>query len=64
MEINRFLKGLTEDRRAMFILRYWYAESITDIAKKLELTENNVSVTLSRIRGKLKEHLTERGFNI
>ncbi|MBR6472562.1 MAG: RNA polymerase sigma factor [Firmicutes bacterium] len=64
LEINRFLKGLAEDRRAMFILRYWYAESITDIAARMELTENNVSVTLSRIRGKLREHLTERGFNI
>ena len=63
-EINIFLKGRTEDRRAMFILRYWYADSVSDIAARLELTENNVSVTLSRIRGKLREHLTERGFDI
>ena len=63
-EINRFLCSLPEDRRFMFILRYWYVDSIAAIAARMGVSENNVSVTLSRIRGKLKAHLIERGFDV
>ena len=63
-EINRFLASLSQDKRCMFILRYWYADSIADIAKRMELSETNVTVTLSRIRGKLKTYLIERGFDV
>ena len=63
-EINRFLFSLQEDKRYMFILRYWYVDSIAEIAKRIGISENNVSVTLSRIRSKLKARLIERGFDI
>ena len=63
-EINRFLFTLPEDKRYMFILRYWYVDSIAEIAKRIGISENNVSVTLSRIRSKLKARLIERGFDI
>lgn len=62
-EIDRFLSSLSEDKRTMFILRYWYVDSIAEIAKRMGRSENNVSVTLSRIRGRLKAHLIERGFD-
>ncbi|HAJ73505.1 MAG TPA: RNA polymerase subunit sigma-70 [Lachnospiraceae bacterium] len=63
-EINRFLASLPEEKRMMFVLRYWYAESVSEIAKSCGKSVNNVSVTLSRIRAKLKEHLTERGYDL
>lgn len=63
-EINRFLFSLSKDKRYIFILRYWYVDSIAEIAKRMDMSENNVSVTLSRIRSKLKAHLIERGFNV
>ena len=63
-EINRFLSSLPESRRYMFILRYWYADSVADIARRMNVSENNVSVTLSRIRGRLKQRLIERGFDV
>jgi RNA polymerase sigma-70 factor (ECF subfamily) len=63
-EIDRFLHGLPEDKRYMFILRYWYAESISGIAERFKLSENNVSVTLNRIRKQLKRSLSERGYTI
>ena len=62
--INSFLSTLTDENRHMFILRYWYSESICDIAKRFSKSENSISVTLSRIRGRLKEYLTERGYDI
>lgn len=63
-EISRFLASLPEEKRAMFILRYWYADSVRDIAERFQMRENTVSVTLSRIRTRLKTHLTERGYEI
>ncbi|MCR5006769.1 MAG: sigma-70 family RNA polymerase sigma factor [Clostridiales bacterium] len=63
-EINRFLNSLPRTKRDMFVLRYWYADSIHAIADRYQTTENNVSVTLSRLRKKLRTHLTERGYDI
>ena len=63
-EINRFLRELPEEKRTLFILRYWYVDSVSDIAARMEMSENNVSVTLGRLRSKLKTYLTERGFDL
>ena len=62
--INSFLSTLTDENRHMFILRYWYSESICDIAKRFSKSENSISVTLNRIRCRLKEYLKERGYDI
>ncbi|MFV8802819.1 hypothetical protein [Faecalibacterium taiwanense] len=48
----------------MFVARYWYSDSITEIAKRLRTTNNNVSVRLSRIRSKLKNHLQKAGYDL
>ena len=60
--INEFLATLPENNRYMFILRYWYSESIRDIAKRFRKSENSITVMLSRIRGKLKEYLATMGY--
>ena len=63
-EINRFLFRLPEDRRYLFIRRYWYADSISQIAGRMNMSVNQVSVILSRLRRRLKDDLIERGFDI
>ena len=63
-EINAFLSSLPKERQYIFILRYWYGEDIREIADRFHMSENNVSVTLNRIRRKLKAYLTERGYDI
>ena len=63
-EINQFLFSLSKDKRYMFILRYWYADSISEIAERFGLSENNVSVILNRVRKKLKSYLNEKGYDI
>lgn len=63
-EINGFLKTCTETNRRVFVLRYWYCESVPEIAAELAMSENNVSVSLFRTRQKLKEHLTKEGYII
>lgn len=62
--INSFLKKLNAKHRRMFLLRYWYCFSVSEIAEQLGTSENSVSVTLSRVRRKIKEHLTKRGYDI
>lgn len=59
--LNDFLKNLTIEKRKIFLDRYWYISSIKDIASKNKMKENNVKVTLYRIRNELKEYLNERG---
>ena len=60
----QFLQKLPEEKRCMFVLRYWYVDSIGEIAERLGRSENYISVSLNRIRGKLHTHLTERGFEL
>ena len=63
-EIGRFLMKLPQEKRYMFILRYWYAMDISEIASRFHVSRDNVSVILSRIRKQLKAYLTERGYDI
>lgn len=62
--INSFLESLAPEKRGIFLCRYWYVDSIASIAKRYRISENNVSVTLNRLRGKLRQYLLERGFEI
>ncbi len=59
--IEGFLDTLTRENRVIFVCRYWFSESYTEIAKRTGLTEKNISVRLIRIREKMKEYLSERG---
>ena len=61
-EINKFLRKLPEKKRNIFICRYWYCDSLRDIAARFSVSESNVSVILNRTRGALREYLQKRGF--
>lgn len=63
-QINAFLAVLPKDDRLMFVKRYWFSESISELADAFGITENNVSVRLSRIRGKLHQYLNRKEANI
>ena len=60
-EINRFLKGLTERKRKVFVLRYWYCCEVSEISGITGLTEENVYNVLKRERKKLLDYLRKRG---
>ncbi len=62
--IDIFLDRLPADKKNVFVCRYWYFDSISDIASRFGMTENNVSVTLNRLRLKLHNYLLERGFEL
>ena len=61
-EINGFLAGLSKEKRQMFVRRYWYAESVRELAKRYDVSEGSVTMALKRVREQLKEVLTKRGY--
>ena len=62
--LDDFLDRLPANKKNIFVCRYWYFDSISDIAIRFGITENNVSVTLNRLRLKLHNYLLERGFEL
>ena len=62
--IDTFLDTLSPEKRSIFVCRYWYADSISRIARKHRLNEGAVSMTLNRLRLKLHNYLLERGFEL
>ena len=58
--IEKFLDTLTVKERVIFMRRYAYADTYTDIAKRVGISEKNVSVRLALIRQKMKQYLMER----
>ena len=62
LAINRFLGTMNADNRALFLRRYWFGDSVQEIAKDLGLRENAASVRLGRIRMQLREYLMKEGY--
>jgi len=60
--IRMFVRTLPERDGNVFVRRYFFTESVAEIAARYGLTENNVMVILSRTRKKLKAHLIKEGF--
>ena len=60
-ELNNFLELQSRENRVLFVKRYWYGESIKDLANECQLSESKVMSSLFRMRKKLKSYLEERG---
>ena len=62
--INSFLKIQRKDHRRIFVQRYWYSMSVSDIASDNKETEGNVKLILHRTRLKLRAHLVNLGIEL
>ena len=62
--INCFLRGLPKTSRVMFIRRYWYGESVAQIADALECGEEKVKSSLFRTRKKLRDAMIKEGIHL
>jgi len=62
--INAFLDSLSPKQRFLFVRRYFYCDNMADLTDFAGMSQNHISVTLNRLRGKLKIFLTERGFDL
>ena len=59
--IERFLGTLPKESRIIFLRRYWFGDSVKEIATALGLRQNTVTVKLSRTREKLRTYLQKEG---
>ena len=60
--INTFLGSLKPDNRAIFLRRYWYGDSVREIARDFEMQPNSVTVRLGRLRTQLRDYLMREGY--
>ena len=62
--LDKFLRGLEKTQRIIFIRRYWYMDSIEDIAKAFGFGQSKVKMMLLRTRQKLLNELTKEGIEL
>lgn len=62
--LNTFLSGLKVHNRKIFMKRYWYFNTIGEIASELGYTQSKVKMSLLRSREQLKKILEEEGISV
>lgn len=60
--INQYLRSISEEARNIFICRYYFSDSLKDVAAYLHISESKVKSSLFRSRSGLKEYLKKEGF--
>ena len=60
--INRFLDTLPVPERRVFLARYWYMDSIQEIAAHFKFSQSKVMSMLFRTRNKLRRQLEKEGY--
>ena len=59
--LNEFVASLSTEKRIIFMRRYWYLNSIAEIAEGLSISESKVKMTLSRTRKELRKDFENEG---
>ncbi|MBR5381170.1 MAG: RNA polymerase sigma factor [Oscillospiraceae bacterium] len=62
--LDKWLRALSPDERALFIRRYWYGDAVKELAKECGVGENGMAQRLRRLRARLKAALEEGGFTV
>lgn len=62
--ISQFLRTQKEDVRNVFIRKYYFFDSVKEIAKRYSFTESKVKNMLFYTRNKLKDYLIKEGVEI
>ena len=62
--LNRFLESLSRDHRVIFLRRYWYMDTIAEIASRYGMSESKVKTSLHRTRTKLHAFLAKEGITV
>ncbi len=59
--LDEFLAGLNQEKRVIFVRRYWYSDTVKDIAGRMQISESKVKTVLFRTRKELQKYLAQRG---
>jgi len=55
--LDAFLETLPKDSRLIFLRRFWYADSIAEIAQRYDMSESKVKMQITRTKDKLRTYL-------
>lgn len=64
MVLDAFLRTLTPENRMVFMRRYWYMDTIAEIAVRYKIGESAVQMRLRRTREKLYAYLLKEGIRL
>ena len=59
--LRAFVDELGESEQKVFLARYWYLAPVEEIARRMDFSRSKVKSMLFRLRGRLRERLTEEG---
>lgn len=62
--LNRFLAGLSDEKRAVFLRRYWYLVPVREIVEQCGMSESKVKSMLARTRAELRRTLEKEDIEI
>ena len=62
--LNGFLHKLPEQDRKIFVRRYWFGETVPEIAREYHCSDSRVTSLLHRLRKRLKSHLEQEGITV
>ena len=62
--IDDYLKSCSEDQQNVFVRRYWYFDTVSQIAKAYGFSQSKVKTMLFRMRSELKRHLEKGGYDV
>ena len=62
--ISTFLHTEKAEARDVFVRKYWFYDSVSEIAQRYGYSENKVKSMLFRTRNKLKNYLKKEGYDL
>lgn len=62
--ITQFLARISQEKRLIFMRRYWFHDSIAEIAQRYGFSESKVKMRLQRTRNQLAAYLSKEGISV
>lgn len=62
--IGRFLKTQSQEKRVIFLRRYFYLDPVSEISRRFRISESKVKTTLFRLRNELRAYLIKEGYTL
>ena len=62
--LSDFLRSLPQESRLFFLRRYWFMDSVKEIAARYAVGESRVKTSLFRTRRKLRDYLEKEGISV
>ena len=62
--MNSFLGSISQESRVIFLRRYWFCDTIAEIAERYGISESKVKMRLHRTRAQLADYLNKEGITL